>query len=403
MANTVTLTVTPNAYPTVPITTPPTAAPTLLLTALVVNELGEPQPNVTVTFSTPFEAPYPLFTPNPDTAITNMFGIAAGPDANYGASFFGRVLQITASIDDDSDTVSIPIFTTGSPTTHVSNASDGVIDQYDINAGIQATIPLQAGLTAGNVVRFFWGSRILERTLEYNEAGQLVGLPWIINIKTTFPTASVLSNGQYRVFYAITDDYNFETSNTRTSAPRTITVQGSSVTPSTLAAPILNPLTLNNRINLLAAFGNPFLHIPASPSLVSGGTYSVFLIARPNSPSANVPISRTVASNLNIPATATTMGIDVLMTYASGVLLGIDNSEGDFYYTVNPGGTPPGPQAASRHLLVEIDTVAPAPLSTVSEEDDDHHHGGHGHGHGHDHRPGWDRDDKYPGRDSYPQ
>ncbi|WP_413726575.1 hypothetical protein [Sodalis sp. RH16] len=390
MPNIITLTATPNQYSRT--LTPP---PNIALEALVVDAVtGAPQGGVVVTFESPtplleFE-PAPVPPGSPVTATTDPATGIATVSITLSAAIGALVgvIKVTATIPDDSATVTVPVYDPNKAPLYVTNAEDGIIDQYDINSGIQTTIPLQPGIAAGSLVTFYWGRVQRSRIIDVSDTGVILGLPWVINLKTNFPTASVLTDGRYLTFYTVTEDPSSPTSNAGSSTPRTITVQGSAISPATLLAPLLLPASLNNKINALAAAIGVQIRIPPQPAISAGsGTYSIFLVATPQGPGATGPISRTLALDQPVPTPIPADGITFNVPAAT--LAGIDDSIGDVYYVYSPAT---GPASTSRHLGILVDTVGP--FVEVDDEDDHHHHGGHGHGHGHDHRPGWDRDDK---------
>lgn len=375
MANIITVTATPNRYT---YNTPTSVA---VIATVVDASTGAPVEDVPVTFTFTSAAPLNNIPPT-QTVNTGTTG-STGPTAvefNLGATPVSYVLQVRATIDGSSAVVYVAAYNPGSAQVYVTNAGDNIIDQYDINAGIQALVPAAIALAPFQTYIFYWGGQARERLTTTNAGGQVIGVPWVVDVTGDFPSASVLSDGNYEVFYEARDP----SGNSVVSTPRTITVQGSEASPATLAAPQLLPANLNNKINLLAAFYDPSLLIPAQAAL-TGGTYEVTLVATSRSPVVPGTITRVIATG-TVPANAATNGIPVPMTYQSMVLLGIDDSTGDFYYTISRPGLP---LLTSLHLITEIDTVAPTAAIEDEDEDEDHHHPGHGHGHGHghDHRP----------------
>ncbi|TCL04666.1 hypothetical protein [Sodalis ligni] len=377
MANIITVIATPNRYPY------NTATSVAVVATVVDASTGAPAQGVPVTFTFTSAAPLNNIPPTV-TEDTGPSG-STGPTAvefNIAATPVSYVLQVRATIDGSSAVVYVAAYNPGSAQVYVSNAGDNIIDQYDINDKIQALVPAAISLAPFQTYTFYWGGQARERLTTTNAGGQVIGVPWVVDVTEDFPRSSVLSDGNYEVFYEARDP----SGNSVVSTPRTITVQGSDASPATLAAPQLLPANLNNRINLLAAYYNPSLLIPPQAAL-TGGTYEVTLVATSRSPVAPGTITRVIATG-PVPVNAATAGIPVPMTYLSGVLLNIDDSTGDFYYTISRPGLP---ILTSLHLITEIDTVAPTAAIEDEDEDEDedegHHHPGHGHGHGHDHRP----------------
>ena len=345
MAYLITLVATPSSYNY-------TAPATVALQATVTNaDNNAPVVGTTVTF----RAIPSVFEGAATTTVQTIAGGIATQPFNYPIP---GIIEVTASVTDDGVTtdasVTVVSYSPALTPVTVTNAYGNIIDQYAINAGIQAIIPATLELFEGQLFTFHWGNQRRQRAAELNNQGQIVGLPWVVNVKTQFAPATVLADGVYTVFYTVNDSNG----NDSPSQPKQITVQGSNVNPATLLPPELLPAALSNKINLADWYAGVSIKIPPQPRLATTGTYSITLATTPRAASGGYPRTIAIATNLAIPAGAANNGIEMEIPYnnGNGLLAGLNNVDGDFFYVIKPQA---GPELASESLRVLIDTVPP--------------------------------------------
>lgn len=312
MPFTISLTATPEYYPV-----SATATTTVTVTATVINECGDPANHIEVTFS----SPQAIFGP-PTTVPTNHHGKAV-KHFNYP---FGGALHIIASIDEEiAESITVFAYSPELEQVRITNAPHNHINQYSINAGIQALIPAPIQYAAGQLFDFYWGKNARQRFIESDIGGQPYGVPWVVNIKTQFAADTVLKNGRYAVYYAIID----EIGNIAVCKPKYITVNGSHF--SKLQAPVLLPASLNNRIDPAIIRQGATIRIPAQTEIKAGDLYIMTLTVTPDIDSDEPTEIRHVTSGT---ATATDEAIDFDITDDNGLLLGLDNVKIKFIYDI---------------------------------------------------------------------
>jgi len=219
-------------------------------------------------------------------------------------------------------------------TPYITNATGNVITQYSINAGVQAIIYVPADTGYGDLVEFHWGLRPLQKAFT---PAEFPNYTWIVNIATEFPPQDALSDGTYEVSVNITDYLGNEASST----PFVITVTGSNISNPNFAAPVVQATI--NQAQWQAGFS---VSIPASPSILAGDTYVVYVRANG------------IAKEYATGSVAAAGAITIPPVASSPALAGLDGVNGFFYYTISRG-TPAAVVGTSAGKTVYIDVVPP--------------------------------------------
>ncbi|WP_413736987.1 hypothetical protein ACL2XP_02410 [Sodalis sp. RH21] len=221
---------------------------------------------------------------------------------------------------------------------YVTNAPGNIINAQGIAAGIQAIVYMPTNIVIGNRITFHWGDKFVEKAYVGGN------VPWVIDIKESFVTTEVLSDGTYDVIYDIIDNVG----NQQSADPVVITVQGSTVTAPTLLAPTL-PAGSYNIINQQSAQNNYTVTIPGGqPGIADGDTWKLYLRT---SQYSGTEINLRQIDTGTIAGTA---AIPVVVAYS--FLQGYDGVFGDFYYEIDK---PVGADLVSRTIRANIDTVPP--------------------------------------------
>nr|WP_207917850.1 hypothetical protein [Sodalis ligni] len=315
----------------------------MIVIATVVNEHGEPARHVEVKFSSP------QYRFDPAKVTTDHAGKAI-QRLTYP---LGGVITITASLHQGPSAIaSIFAYSPGLAQVRVTNAPQDHINQYSINAGIQAEIPAPVRIIAGELFEFHWGEAIRQRFIQSEIDGLPYGVPWIVNLKTQLDPSIVLKDGRYGVYYAVFD----QAGNVAVCKPKYITVTGSDY--SKLLAPVLLPASLDDKIDREAARRGVTIRIPAQPEIKAGYTYRINLNIIPGIHSHEPAETRHIASGT---VSASDRAISFEITHRSGLLAGLDNVKGEFVYDIAPSGG--GRITHSLPLVTHIDTAGPGSLT----------------------------------------
>ncbi|MFP1722613.1 hypothetical protein ACLEEB_05530 [Lonsdalea quercina] len=221
----------------VPVVAPGT---TLNLTAKVFNsETGVGAQGMTVKW-TIIGPEHTTATLGSATSLTSATGFASN---TLDCEIKGGVI-VQASVDDaDKDTKSLQVgfYSDDLSAPIVPQAKNGILTEKEVNGTVQAMVLRHTDdPVAGDLYNFYWGKNAISRF----DDGTSDTFPWIINIKNDFSATEVLSDGDYTVYYTITD----LAQNITYSQPLAITVTGGTYINPLYDAPEFSDIS-NNTIN----------------------------------------------------------------------------------------------------------------------------------------------------------
>lgn len=206
-------------------------------TAVIVDDSKTPAPGVTVTWTPSADA-----TPNSPTSVTNTNGVATMTFTFSGETISQATIKATTTDDTTGKTASLYVIPPELPEPHVSNASqddDWTLNYYDVNFGVQASVPLVPDVQVGYIVNLCWGSQKRERIIENPQ----LDLPMVVSINNDdFPGG--LADGAHPVFFYMTDAAD----NPSVSSGLPIVVDNGGQTIPTLPAPQI-PVANDGYIN----------------------------------------------------------------------------------------------------------------------------------------------------------
>jgi hypothetical protein len=131
-----------------------------------------------------------------------------------------------------SSTLTVPV---------VPQASNGILTEKEVHGTVQAMVVRHTDDPAvGDLYDFYWGRNAISRF----DDGTSDTFPWVINIKNDLTATEVLADGDYTVYYTVTD----LAQNVSYSVPLAITVTGGTYVNPLYDAPDFPSIT-NNTIN----------------------------------------------------------------------------------------------------------------------------------------------------------
>ncbi len=191
----ITLTANPTAQLQVP------AGAVSNLTATVVDRsTHRPAENVQVTFSSTvpqarFSAPTARTDHNGRATTRVTFPYPANP------TFGGGRVPVLATARNDSDSLQLVFYSQGLRPVQITNLQPGnIIDNESITAGVQAVIYPWPSTEPGNIYTLYWGNNSVQRAFNGSN------FPWVVDIAETFTPQGVFTDGNYQVFYELTDN-----------------------------------------------------------------------------------------------------------------------------------------------------------------------------------------------------
>lgn len=219
----------------------PVVAPgeTLKLTAKVFNsDSGEAAEGMTVKWS--IGPTTTTATLGSETSLTSSTGYASNTvDCDVKSA-----VVVTVTVDDGGDaidSISIGFYSSDLAAPIVPQAKNGILTEKEVNGTVQAMVVRHTDdPVVGDLYDFYWGKNSISR---YDD-GTSDTFPWIVNIKNDFSATEVLSDGDYTVYYTITD----LAQNVSYSKPQAITVTGGTYINPLYDAPVFPDIT-DNTIN----------------------------------------------------------------------------------------------------------------------------------------------------------
>ncbi|MFP1738481.1 hypothetical protein [Lonsdalea quercina] len=175
-----------------------------------------------------------------ETSITSSTGFASNTVAcdNKGA------VLIHVTVDDggdEFDDIQVGFYSSDLTAPIVPQAKNGILTEKEVNGTVQAMVLRHTDdPVAGDLYDFYWGKHSISRF----DDGTSDTFPWIVNIKNDFSATEVLADGDYAVYYTITD----LAQNISYSQPQKITVTGGTYINPLYDAPVFSDIT-DNTIN----------------------------------------------------------------------------------------------------------------------------------------------------------
>ncbi|MFP2240970.1 hypothetical protein ACLEX4_20910 [Pseudescherichia vulneris] len=199
---------------------------TATLTATIVDENAAPAPDDTpvswaVTGAGTVDVPT-------SATVGGVVNAVLTADNSGAAS-----VDITATTADDltGKTVYVSVFTPlAAPTVNGATEEDlYTLDYYDLQIGVELSIPHYSGAAANDTVTFVWGEAYSNSKVLTDPNSEL---PWVINVTEECPPAC-LADGEYQVYYTASD----VAGNTTESSHLDLTVSDGGETAPTLSKP----------------------------------------------------------------------------------------------------------------------------------------------------------------------
>jgi hypothetical protein len=163
------------------------------------------------------------------SSVTEVGGIAT---INVTASTTAVAVTATTLDDSTGRTVNISTYAPHqAPQVFNASSADGfTLDHEDINFGVNAEIPVYAGVALNQIVTFWWSDvdSVVFPITDTNIP------PFIIDVSSSL-SSDCLKDGQYNVYYVVED----QAGNSTNSSPVLITVSDGGQTVPTLSAPVV--------------------------------------------------------------------------------------------------------------------------------------------------------------------
>lgn len=312
------------------------------VTAIIHDDTGAAAPaGTTVTWTL---SPAASGTLSVTSSVTDNTG-AATVDLTATAN---GLLTVTATTADDATGKGTGIFASDAlPAPSVSGATAAdqyTLDYYDLQLGVQMTIPHYPNAAAGDTVTFYWGDYSHPDTL----TDPSTQLPMTINISTDIPPA-YLSDGNYPVYYTASD----AAGNVSYSSALPVVIANGGQTTPTLTRPSI-PAGADGYINIADATNGVEVDV-TYPSMAVGDVITLYWPAVDAS-STPIPAATTSLAYTAVAGDTThafTVPSVLFFPYAGQ---GYQGSV-DAYYTVQPQGS--SALTLSFDSSVTVDTVPP--------------------------------------------
>ncbi|HCR1911710.1 TPA: hypothetical protein ONC18_004473 [Enterobacter kobei] len=288
---------------------------------------------------------------------------AAGYAANTVACDVKAAVTVTATLDDDSGTsatLDVGFYSSELVAPVVPQAKNGILTEKEVNGTVQAMVVRHTDDPAvGDLYDFYWGRNAISRF----DDGTNETFPWVINIKNDFTATEVLADGDYTVYYTVTD----LAQNVSYSFPLAITVTGGTYVNPLYDAPAF-PDIKNNTINyddVLSGGVQVKVPLPQSresegASIFAGNTITLYMRVFDKNYKTEIIATKAVATY-----TVTQTDIDnntILVTLPKDVITDgqetFDDVRGQFWYTVTGTGSVSVAGSSFTKSLI-IDTVPP--------------------------------------------
>ncbi|WP_277973317.1 hypothetical protein [Pantoea agglomerans] len=294
---------------------------------------------------------------------TSVRTSAAGYAANTVACEVKAAVTVTATLDDGSGasaTLEVGFYSSELVAPDVPQAKNGILTEKEVKSTVQARVMRHTDdPAAGDLYNFYWGKNSISRF----DDGTSETFPWVINIKNDFTATEVLADGDYTVYYTVTD----LAQNVSYSVPKSITVTGGTYVNPLYDAPEFPDIT-DNTINYDDVLGDGVqvkVPLPQSresegASIFAGNTITLYMRVFDKNYKTEIIATKVVATY-----SVTQMDIDngtILVTLPKNVITDnkdtFDDVRGQFWYTVTGTGSVSISGSSFTKTLI-IDTVPP--------------------------------------------
>lgn len=169
---------------------------------------------------------------------------AAGYAPNTVTCDVKAAVTVTGTLDNGtgvSATLDVGFYSSALVAPVVPQARNGILTEKEVNGTVQAMVVRHTDAPAvGDLYNFYWGKNVISRF----DDGTSDTFPWVINIKNDFTATEVLADGDYTVYYTITN----QAQSVSYSVPVAITVTGGTYVNPLYDTPEFPEIT-NNSIN----------------------------------------------------------------------------------------------------------------------------------------------------------
>lgn len=288
---------------------------------------------------------------------------AAGYAANTVECADKAAVTVTATLDDgsgNSSTLEVGFYSSEMTAPLVPQAKNGILTEKEVNGTVQAMVKRHTTDPAvGDLYHFYWGKYAISRV----DDGTSETFPWVINIKNDFTATEVLADGDYTVYYTITD----LAQNISYSVPEAITVTGGTYVNPLYDAPQF-PDIGNNTINYddVSQDGvRVIISLPQSresegATIFAGNTITLYMRVFDRDYKTEIIATKAVAT---YSVTQTDIdGNAILLILPKNMITDnrdtFDDVRGQFWYTVTGSGSVAVSGSSFTKTLI-IDTVPP--------------------------------------------
>ncbi|EPY7113966.1 hypothetical protein ACXEHT_004840 [Klebsiella variicola] len=288
---------------------------------------------------------------------------ATGYAANTVACDVKAAVTVTATLDDGSGTsatLDVGFYSSELVAPVVPQAKNGILTEKEVNGTVQAMVVRHTDDPAvGDLYDFYWGRNAISRF----DDGTNETFPWVINIKNGFTAAEVLADGDYTVYYTVTD----LAQNVSYSVPLAITVTGGTYVNPLYDAPEFPEIT-NNTINYDDVLGDgvqvkvslPQSREPEGAVIYADNTITLYMRVFDKNYKTEI-----IATKVVVTYVVTQTDIDsgtILFTLPKDVITDdretFDDVRGQFWFTVTGTGSVSVSGSSFTKQLI-IDTVPP--------------------------------------------
>ncbi|MCP2124406.1 UNVERIFIED_ORG: hypothetical protein J2Y93_004564 [Pantoea agglomerans] len=288
---------------------------------------------------------------------------ATGYAANTVTCDVKGAVTVTGTLDDGngaSATLEVGFYSSDLVAPVVPQAKNGILTEKEVKSTVQAMVVRHTDdPVIGDLYNFYWGNNSISRF----DDGTSDTFPWVINIKNDFTVTEVLADGDYTVYYTVTDPAK----NLSYSVPNPITVTGGTYVNPLYDAPVFPDIT-DNTINYEDVLGDGVqvkVPLPQSresegASIFAGNTITLYMRVFDKNYKTEIIATKAVATYSVIQKDIDNSTI--LVTLPKNVITDehdtFDDVRGQFWYTVTGGGSVSVSGSSFTKSLI-IDTVPP--------------------------------------------
>ncbi|WP_336222364.1 Ig-like domain-containing protein [Citrobacter amalonaticus] len=313
---------------------------TATITAVIHDDTGAAAAEIPVTWTVTGAG-----TVDPASSTTDTNGVATTALTATGKG----IISVKATTTDDTTGKSTSVLANDplpAPViTGASNADGYLLDYYDLQLGVQMTIPHYVNAQPGDTVTFYWGNAYSH---SFTLSDPAADLPYVIDVSHDCPP-DCLKDGSYAVYYAAADAVG----NISDSSALPVEVSNGGQTTPTLNAPQI-PVAADGSINIADALNGVEVDV-SYPSMAAGDFISLYWQALDTNGN---PVQAATTSG-----SYTTAAGDTTHAFTIDSALFFPNSGNGYegsvnaYYTVTPAGETT--VQLSFTTSVTVDTRAP--------------------------------------------